>query len=110
MTKPELKPAAMYDSVTVQGMTGCGNIYVMCAYKDGHLHHVDIQIAKRGSCANSLNSAVTDALNEVLRLGGNVHNLTNIMEGHSCHRGMCCSNVVADCLKEWDEKYGKVPK
>ncbi len=98
------------DSVTIKRKTGCGDVYVTCQYSKGHLKYVSMHMGKKGSCASATTQTLQDALNVILRLGGNVNNIIEGIEGHQCYRGDCCSNAIADALKEWDEHYGAIPK
>jgi len=100
----EIKKPKMWESTTIHERTGCHRMNVICDHDGDKLIRVHLETGKEGACANSLTLALTDALNEVLRLGGTVDNIIQVLEGHECWRKKCCSDIAANCLKKWRDR------
>ena len=96
---------AQFDSVTIRVNTGCTPAYITCIEnEDKSLRQISISMGKGGGCARSTSCTTTDLCNTIIRLGGNIDNIIDALAGHDCHKRRCCSNQIANALREWRDR------
>lgn len=98
------------ESTTFRRKSACGWVYLVCSHEGGKLSRVQVELGKSGTCANSVMSAITDLINEMLYVGGKVKYIIKALEGHECHKRSCCVDIISKLLKEMEEKYENTEK
>ena len=93
------------NSTTIKVKTGCTPAYVTCIEgDDGNLKQISISMGKGGGCARSISCAFTDLCNTIIRIGGSIDDIINSLAEHDCHKRRCCSNQIANALREWRDR------
>ena len=87
------------EAVSVSEETGCGKIYVIMSHQEGKLSRIHISLGKSGSCASTHLLTLQEVINKLITLGCLTEDIIKAINGHTCHKGNCCVNHVANAIE-----------